>query len=238
MAKVEPKFHEVADEYAKLWSNISLNAAQANNIRNAAAKLKGLKDTFYTPVEAKTGVPWYVVGIIHSLESSFAPNKHLHNGDLLGAQTTREPAGRPKTPPFNDWAHSAVDALTGKGLHTVDKWTVERIAYTLERYNGWGYRWFHPEVKSPYLWSFTNQYSKGKYIADRTFDANAVSQQVGGMALLKQLVDEGLVVGQSGEVKPPDPPPPPVETGQFQVDATPFILRSAPDGEPTDNDRS
>ncbi len=91
-------------------------------------------------------------------------------------------------------------------------------------------------MKSPYLWSFTNHYTKGKYVADGKFDPNAPSDQVGAMALLKQLVTDGLVVGQSGEVKPPEPPPPPVETGQFQVDATPFILRSAPDADPKDED--
>ncbi len=134
MAKVEPKFHEVAGEYANMWSTVSLNAAQASKIQKAAQTLKGLKDQFYTPVEAKTGVPWYVVGIIHSLECSFAPKKHLHNGDPLGAQTKRVPAGRPKTPPFDNWVHSAIDALTGRGLSAIDKWTIERIAYTLERY--------------------------------------------------------------------------------------------------------
>ena len=31
-------------------------------------------------------------------------------------------------------------------------------------FNGWGYRLYHPNVKTPYLWSYTDKYSKGKYI--------------------------------------------------------------------------
>jgi lysozyme family protein len=52
---------------------------------------------------------------------------------------------------------------------------------------------WHPEVKSPYLWSFSNHYTKGKYVADGHFDSNAVSQQCGGMVLLKRMEQRGLI---------------------------------------------
>ena len=43
MAKVEPKFHELADEYTKMWSTVSLKAAQAQTIQKAAQKIAGVK---------------------------------------------------------------------------------------------------------------------------------------------------------------------------------------------------
>jgi lysozyme family protein len=46
----------------------------------------------------------------------------------------------------------------------------------------------HPEVLTPYLWSFTNHYTKGKFVADGKFDANAVSKQCGAAAILKLML--------------------------------------------------
>ena len=62
-------------------------------------------------------MPWYVVGLIHTMESSGNFAAHLHNGDPLSARTTHVPAGRPKAgaPPFT-WEESATDALTMQGF--------------------------------------------------------------------------------------------------------------------------
>jgi lysozyme family protein len=57
--------------------------------------------------------------------------------------------------------------------------------YLLERFNGKGY--INRNMPSPYLWSGTNQYVKGKYIADGVFSADAVSKQVGCATLMKYL---------------------------------------------------
>jgi lysozyme family protein len=56
----------------------------------------------YTAAGTPAGTPWYVVGVIHALESSLNFGRHLHNGDPLTARTVQVPAGRPKTgqPPF------------------------------------------------------------------------------------------------------------------------------------------
>src|SRR6185503_10373839 len=95
----------------------------------------------YAAAGAPVGTPWYVVGVIHALESSLNFSAHLHNGDPLTARTVQVPAGRPPTgiPPFQ-WEESAIDALTLEAFPSVKLWTVERIAYQLEAYNGWGYR--------------------------------------------------------------------------------------------------
>jgi uncharacterized protein (TIGR02594 family) len=178
-------------------------------------------------------VPWYVVGLIHSLESDFDFTTHLHNGDPLTARTKQEPAGRPAngSPKFT-WAESALDALMMKGLHNVgrDAWSVERIAYELERYNGTGYRDHHPTVKTPYLWAATNQYTSGKYIRDHVFDPATVSDQLGAMALLKQLIDTQIVseLAETGVAVTAPVVASPVQTGLFLADGVPFRLRSEP----------
>ena len=51
---------------------------------------------------------------------------------------------------------------------------------------------YTPDVKSPYLWSFTNLYVSGKYDADGHWQQSLVSDQIGGMALLRAMQDRGL----------------------------------------------
>jgi uncharacterized protein (TIGR02594 family) len=225
-----PKFEDLKAEYKKLWDTATIREGKEGTVAAAAAKLLSLRP-HYDKVGAATRVPWYVIGLIHSLEASFRLDRHLHNGDPLSGRTCQVPADHPKSgsPPFS-WEASAIDALTLKGLQNIGAWTIERICYQLEAYNGWGYRNNFPTVKSPYLWSFTNQYSKGKYVADHKFDHNAVSAQVGAMAILKKLVGDGSV-SLSDTLPPPPPPKPPVPvpTGlYFASDDTPFGLRAEP----------
>jgi uncharacterized protein (TIGR02594 family) len=224
------EFAKLAAEYKSLWDNAVIREQHRQEVTKTARKVRDLKST-YDKVSAATNVPWYIVGLIHSLESGFK-TAHLHNGDPLTARTVQEPPGRPKkgSPPFS-WEASAIDALTMHGMQNVGAagWSIERIAFELERYNGFGYRNHHPEVKSPYLWSFTNQYTMGKYIGDHKFSSTARSEQVGAMAVLKQLVAEGVVtIGVQANVPPPPPPPPPVPvpTGLFLADGESFQLRA------------
>ena len=235
MTKPKPTFPELAAEYTTLWNKALINANKLEKVKGIADTLIGNKDK-YTPVSNQTAVPWFVVGLIHSLEADFSFTTHLHNGDPLGSQTTHEPPGHPLTPPFNDWVHSAVDALKMKGLHNVgsDKWSIERIAFELERYNGFGYRINNLSTLSPYLWSFTNNYTKGKYVKDHVYDPDAVSKQAGAMAILKRLIAAGVPINAEGPVAPPPPPPPPVPTGKFEVDAAPFLLVDKVGAAPTD----
>lgn len=85
--------------------------------------------------------------------------------------------------------------MAGEGLPDWDDWSIPGMLYTLEGYNGWGYRRYHPEVKSPYLWSGSNHYASGKYVADGTWSRSAVSAQCGTATLLRRIAEtEGLGV--------------------------------------------
>lgn len=139
-------------------------------------------------------IPWYFIACVHYLECSFSFRKHLHNGDPLTGYTVQVPAGRPKVghaPPFT-FEESAVDALKLMGFDKVRSWILPFILRKLEAYNGFGYFKYH-KMNSPYLWSFSNHYTKGKYVKDGKFDKEAVSAQTGSAVILKRMEDRGLI---------------------------------------------
>ncbi len=180
-------------EYAAAWKDCVVRDDRVAEVQAVARKIVANRPR-YEPISKATGVPWYVIGIIHSLECSLSFRKHLHNGDSLEKKTWQRPAKRPDVPIWppqgeDPFVASAIDALTmkGKEFHKIKDWSVERIAYVLETYNGFGY--VPRGIASPYLWSFTTQYRSGKYVADGVWSKAAVSQQCGGMALLKALME-------------------------------------------------
>jgi Uncharacterized conserved protein len=181
-------------EYEDLFSSCVINPARQKDVEKIRDKIVANKSR-YEAVEESTSVTWFVVAVIHSLEGSLNFKTHLHNGDPLTAKTVHVPKGRPAgTPPFS-WEESAIDALNFDGLAGVKKWTLSTILFRLEGFNGFGYRMRHPEVLTPYLWSFTNHYQKGKFVADGKFDPNAVSKQCGAAAILKLMVaDEDIEI--------------------------------------------
>jgi lysozyme family protein len=221
------KFSDLRNGYSELWKTMVIKDGKRAATASQATKIKG-KEELYRKVSGLTGVPWQVVGIIHSLESNCDDQTHLHNGDPLTARTRRVPKGRPIAggPSFT-WIESAVDALKSHDLDAIKDWPVERIAFELERYNGLGYRKAPGRGNSPYLWSFTNHYTKGKFESDGDFNPNLVSDQVGGMALLKELAgDTAQVQVQADPAQPPIPVVSnviPLTTGMF-VPTGPFEL--------------
>ena len=89
--------------------------------------------------------------------------------------------------PFKTWESAAYDALEMKRKIMPEKWTIEATLDFLEKYNGLGYRKYHKNVKTPYLWSGSQHYTKGKYVLDGKFDNDAVSRQLGAALILKRL---------------------------------------------------
>lgn len=169
--------------YTIKWSKMVITRQPA--ITAAANKVIAGKAR-YQIIEATTGVPWYFIGILHLRESDCNFHTHLHNGDSLARRTVHVPAGRPKTgtPPFS-FEFSAQDALAYEGFTKIKDWSLEQMAYSFEQYNGWGYR--NKGYSSAYLWSGTNQYTRGKFVSDGVFDPSVVDVQVGTMGVLKTI---------------------------------------------------
>jgi lysozyme family protein len=220
------KFETLKSDYEQLWSSMDLKPSMSKSCDYGAAKVLAGR-TRYEIVSERTGVPWYVVGLIHLMEAGGRFNCHLHNGDPLTAKTVQEPKGRPAKgkAPFG-WEDSAVDALVYDGLDKVVDWSLPRIAYSLETFNGWGYRKYHPEVANPYLWSGSTLYARGKYVQDGKWDATCVSEQVGAMPVLRKLCE---MVPEIGFVSSPPPivQPPALITPETYRKANPAPITSA-----------
>ena len=180
-------------EYESLFNLCVIRPASAAIVEAIIKKILENKNRYQKAADS-LDIPWFFIAVIHNMESSLDFNKHLHNGDPLTQRTFHVPAGRPAngTPPFT-WEVSAIDALSMRKLGAATDWSLAGVLYQLEAYNGWGYRLKHPEVKSPYLWSFSNHYSSGKYIADGTWSDTAVSKQCGAAVLLRRMVELGYI---------------------------------------------
>jgi lysozyme family protein len=189
---------ELRQDYSLLYESCLIRPARKAAVDQAARRLAASRRR-YEKVAKALRMPWYVVAVIHSLEAGGDFTRHLHNGDPLRARTTHVPAGRPKSgaPPFT-WEASAIDALTYRGFGKWTDWSIPGTLYKLEGYNGWGYRDHHPKVRSPYLWSFSNHYTRGKYVADGSFSPTAISQQCGAAVLLRRLQTGGKAAVQAG----------------------------------------
>lgn len=186
-----PSFDDVRKEYETSFANAKILDKHRSNINWCVKQILDNKDK-YLEVEDACCTPWFAVAIIHGMECSFNFRQHLHNGDNLKKKTWQVPAGRPDpwNPP-NDWNSSAIDALRVDRMTGLTDWSLARTLFRWEGYNGWGTR--GRGVKTPYLWSFSDQYSKGKYVADGKWDSSAVSQQCGAAVMLKVLVEKGEI---------------------------------------------
>lgn len=179
-------------EYARMFRRLEIRPQYRESADWHLAMMRRSRGQ-YQRVEAATGVPWHFIAATHALEASFNFRAHLHNGDFpLSARTRQVPAGRPSVwlPP-SDWESSAKDALGLLGYAGQTDWSLERTLYRLEAYNGLGYR--RRGVPTPYLWSFSNHYDRGKFIADGRFSATARSQQCGAAVMLKLLQEAGEI---------------------------------------------
>lgn len=193
-----PSFSYMAPRYQRLWDNLHIKPGY-DRVFDAAAQsvLSGMPR--YNAVFEDTGVPPVWIGLTHKMEGNCNFRTHLHNGDPLTARTYHVPKGRPPGPPKSGhlpytWEESADDALRYQKYDRVKDWSVLRFLYLWEAYNGWGY--YYHGINSPYLWSFSNNYTSGRYVADGVWSSSSVSKQIGTACLLKWMmaVDPQLVL--------------------------------------------
>lgn len=180
------RYADLRDEYVAWFAALELREEYRQSTDWHLALMRQARSR-YAAVGQRTGVPWYFIAAIHGLEASFNFRAHLHNGDFPLLRRTRQvPAGRPLVwlPP-SDWESSALDALRLLGFAGQSDWSLPRTLYRLEAYNGFGYR--RRGLATPYLWSFSHHYTRGKFVADGRFDPNARSQQCGAAVMLKLL---------------------------------------------------
>lgn len=178
---------QAAAEYQRLFDTCVIKPEKLPEIKPIVTRILRGKDR-YEALANRVNIPWHFIGITHSLEADNDFQKHLHNGDPLAARTVRVPAGRPRiwNPP-SDWESSAIDALSKFATWT--DWSVPGMLFKIEGFNGYGYHRSDININSPYLWSFSNHYTKGKFIADHKYSPTAVSKQCGAAILLRRLTE-------------------------------------------------
>jgi lysozyme family protein len=194
-------FEKYGPEYQSLWDTMHI-IRDGKELQRLSDKIK-LSEQMYRKVQVQTGVPWQMVAVIHEREAGEQDIGRwlcvLHNGEkIVGTdkKTKEVPAGRG---PFHDWVSAAVDALRLQGFDKYSDWTVARVLWALEPFNGYGYRngpvakgVKYPPMRSPYVWGSTNHQQVGKYVADHVFDPNVMDSQIGCAALLKYLNFGGI----------------------------------------------
>lgn len=205
-----PTFEQTKGDYARMWSRMVVTKERIGAIDAVARRILKNKAR-YQRVQTLTGVPWAWIAIIHNRESGGDFAGVLHNGEKIlgtGRKTKLVPAGRG---PFSTWEEAAVDAIEIKGLQKIKSWPIERWLYEGERFNGWGY--FNRGVPSAYLWSFSNIYKGGKYVADGVWSSSTWDRQMGIAPLLKRLLalDSSIDIDGDEVVARPAPDPEPAK---------------------------
>lgn len=215
-----------SENYRQLWNTLAFSTADWQKKATAIAQKIVANQARYAAAVDGMPVPWWFAAVVHSMECSMRFDQHLHNGDPLSGRTTHVPPGRPPTggPSFT-WEQSAHDAIQFQRLDRITDWSLPNVLFNWHRYNGINNEYKRRGIPTPYLWSGSTHYKKGKYVADGVFDPEFVSQQVGAAVILKALVDLGAV--KADQLEPPAANPaaanPPAATpapaGPVAVDA-------------------
>jgi lysozyme family protein len=202
------------------WHNARVNADAISLIDKVAKRLVAGRAR-YQVVSAKTGVPWAVIAVIHEREAGGAWTGNIAQGDPWNRVSTHVPSGRG---PFNSWEDAAYDALANCAPYAArwKDWTPGGALTLLEQYNGLGYA--AKGVPSPYIWSGTDQYVSGKYIADHVYNPSVVDKQLGCAALLDRMtaLDPSARLGPMpppdvAPIPSPSPPKPPLPAKNVAV---------------------
>src|SRR5436190_4339195 len=195
-----PSYRSRWPVYAHEWDGMTLKTGQLSEITATARRLVAAKAR-YQAVEKVTGVPWYWIACVHERESSQDWKASLAQGDPWNRVSTHVPRGRG---PFTSWEAAAVDALQLDGVSDVKDWTLEKLFYYWELYNGWGY--YNHGIPSPYVWGATSVQRPGKYVADGVWSSTAVDKQLGCAALLRGMMKLDPTIKPVRETEGDTPP--------------------------------
>lgn len=180
-------------EYWNLWTSTVVDHSHFDEIFNAANTIL-TNWSRYKAVGDQFSIPPYVVGVIHYREASFDFNTYLANGDPLfdkqgnAIKTVHVPQG---LGPFKTWEDAAIASIQNMGWGQGWHWDIVNALENLRSYNGTGYELYH-KMNTPYLWSFTNHYTKGKYSDDGKWDADLIDHQSGCVPILLALKGMGI----------------------------------------------
>ncbi len=212
---------------AQRWAAMKLDPARIARFDAIAHNLTAPNPKrVYQEVEKATKVPWWVIAVIHHRESGQSFSAQLAQGDPLNRVSHNVPAGRgpfldhPNDPPLHDgFYRSCLDALIDCAPHLAKwpDWSIGGFLTATEEMNGLGYAM--RGVPSAYVWSGTDQYVSGKYVADHDYRANVKDVQEGCAAIIWRmlLLDKSIKFGPI-TVTPASEQPPLTPAEQVEAD--------------------
>lgn len=184
---------------AARWEKAQILPARELQVEKVAAALCAPKaKAIYQTIEKATGVPWFVVAVIHEREAAQNFGRSIAQGDPWNEPSVHVPRG---IGPFKSFYDAAVFALTRCAPFAArwTDWSAGGTLTLLELYNGIGYDEYHHEA-SPYDWGATTMEQEGKYIADGKWSATVWDTQVGCAAMLKAMmaIDTSITFASTG----------------------------------------
>lgn len=189
------------------WKNAKLTReAEFTKPARVAVANKGR----YLAIARAAGMPdiaWVFIAVSHYRESSQDFSKSLAQGDPWNQKSTHVPADRG---PFKSFEEAAVDALVKCAPYAarLKDWSIGGMLTNLERFNGIGYA--ARGLPSAYVWSGTDQYRAGKFIADGVFDPNKVDAQLGVAGLILTMMELDPSIKFDGPAPQVQPKPIPI----------------------------
>jgi len=160
----------------------------ANELKKFVEHYQANEDR-YESVSVVTGLPPELIAAIHWREAGGDFACSMSNGSPLGIKSEIVPYDGP----YDSWEESAIAVLSDDPRQDllkvceIDKDPNDLVALATfaESYNGRGY--FNKGVASPYLFSGTDVYKKGKYVSDGSYDPDVVDKQIGVVPMLVAL---------------------------------------------------
>lgn len=179
-------------ENTKRAANVVVKPAFARAaVKRAAAMLSHKADyqRIAANIELKhqRHVPWWSIPLVHERECIRGVDNWTCN-IAQGEPYNIKSRIIPHSGPFGSFDEAAMDALYVQAprLAMWNNWSLGGVATINEMYNGLGYA--KRGRASPYVWSGTNVYIKGKYVADKKYDPEKVDTQIGVIVMLKALM--------------------------------------------------
>lgn len=225
------------------WDHMKVDPARRHKIDERAAVLVAPENkSRFQAVERRVcalnlNMRWWFVAVVAEREYGGPPHwdRQLAQGDLLNEVSYNDPAGRgpflghPSDTPDNDaWVRGALDALIDCPPHAAHwpDWTPGGILTLLEEYNGLGYA--ARGVPSAYVWSGSNQYVSGKFVADHVYRAGVIDVQEGCAPLIEAMRAKDPTIQFGGSSIPAPVGPLTPTTPQHPVVVPPKVLVPTP----------
>lgn len=189
---------------AHRWASMHMKASRIPAFHSTAARLcaPDAKVRYQGVTDALTklgySIPWWFIAVVSEREYGGPPHwdKQLGQGNPLSRKSWDEPKNMGPylthpgdTTPGNDaWTRCCVDVLQNSAPFAAKwkLWTVGGVMTLFEEYNGLGYA--ARGVPSAYVWSGTDQYVSGKYVADHVYRAGVIDVQEGCAPILSMMM--------------------------------------------------